>query len=120
MKITRITYDSKADAAYIYTDNTNPVDHTAPLDHGIAADYDIEGKLIGLEVLWVRDQLANTCKLPSPRIPPHLMWTALHRDNYRPRSKNDCGPAFAMPVLSGVTIPSNASQSGLARRNEGR
>lgn len=42
MKITKITFDPEADAAYIYTDNPNPVDHTAPLDHGSVGDYDAD------------------------------------------------------------------------------
>ena len=45
----KITYDSEADALYIqFLDTTVTTQHLA---EGIAADYDAEGKLAGIEIL---------------------------------------------------------------------
>ena len=45
----RITYDPKVDALYIRFQDTQVT--TKHLAEGIAADYDKEGKLAGLEIL---------------------------------------------------------------------
>lgn len=45
----RITYDSEVDALYIqFLETTVTTEHLA---EGIAADYDAEGRLAGLEIL---------------------------------------------------------------------
>jgi uncharacterized protein YuzE len=72
MKVTRITFDPEADAAYLYLDNPNEIHHTAAFDHGIVADFDAAGNLVGLEVLWVRDQLVKWLALPKPENPSTL------------------------------------------------
>jgi YD repeat-containing protein len=45
----RITYDSEVDALYIrFIETTVATEHLA---EGIAADYDAEGRLVGIEIL---------------------------------------------------------------------
>jgi len=45
----KITYDSEVDALYIqFLDSTVTTEHLA---EGIAADYDAEGRLAGIEIL---------------------------------------------------------------------
>jgi uncharacterized protein YuzE len=45
----RITYDSEVDALYIrFIETTVTSEHVAP---GIAVDYDVEGKIAGIEIL---------------------------------------------------------------------
>ena len=54
----RITYDPEVDALYIrFTEATVT---TAHLAEGIAADYDAEGRLAGLEILDVRKRLGDS------------------------------------------------------------
>ena len=45
----RITYDPEVDALYIRFEETTVT--TKHLDEGIAADYDAEGRLAGIEIL---------------------------------------------------------------------
>jgi uncharacterized protein YuzE len=53
----RITYDQEVDALYIRFSETTVT--TKHLDEGIAADYDAEGHLAGLEILDARKRLGN-------------------------------------------------------------
>ena len=53
----RITYDSEVDALYIrFREATVTTEHLAD---GIAADYDQEGRLAGLEILDASKQLGD-------------------------------------------------------------
>jgi uncharacterized protein YuzE len=53
----RITYDQEVDALYIrFTETTVTTKH---LTEGIAADYDAEGHLAGLEILDAMKRLGN-------------------------------------------------------------
>ena len=53
----RITYDSEVDALYIrFRDTTVTSKHLA---EGIAADYDSEGKLAGIEILDVAKRFGD-------------------------------------------------------------
>jgi uncharacterized protein YuzE len=53
----RITYDQEVDALYIrFTETTVTTKHLA---EGIAADYDAEGHLAGLEILDAMKRLGN-------------------------------------------------------------
>ena len=53
----KITYDAEVDALYIrFKDTTVTTKHLA---EGIAADYDSEGRLAGLEVLDARTRLGD-------------------------------------------------------------
>lgn len=54
----RITYDSEADALSIVFKDTTVT--TEQLAEGIAADYDAEGRLAGLEVLDVAERFGNS------------------------------------------------------------
>ncbi|HLA81541.1 MAG TPA: DUF2283 domain-containing protein [Thermoleophilia bacterium] len=53
----RITYDAEADALYIRFREAKVT--TKHLDEGLAADYDEEGHLAGIEILDVRHQLGG-------------------------------------------------------------
>ena len=53
----KITYDSEVDALYIrFTDATVTTQHLA---EGLAADYDSEGRLSGIEVLDAKRRLGG-------------------------------------------------------------
>jgi uncharacterized protein YuzE len=48
----RIEFDRSVDAAYIYVqDGDTRVDETQEVRDGVVADFDAEGKLVGIEVL---------------------------------------------------------------------
>jgi len=53
----RITYDSQADALYIMFKETKVT--TKHIGEGIAADYDSEGRLAGIEILDVLKRLGD-------------------------------------------------------------
>ena len=48
----KLEFDPTADAAY-FEISSAPVEKTEEIDPGINADYDIEGRLVGIEVLSV-------------------------------------------------------------------
>ena len=53
----RITYDAEVDALYIrFKETTVTTQHLAD---GIAADYDADGKLAGIEILSAKQQLGD-------------------------------------------------------------
>jgi uncharacterized protein YuzE len=52
----RVTYDPEADAIYIELRRGEPVD-TRDLEEGVTVDLDANGRVIGLEVLDVRERL---------------------------------------------------------------
>jgi uncharacterized protein YuzE len=53
----RITYDPEADALYIrFRETTVTTEHVA---EGIAADYDAEGNLAGIEILDAAERLGG-------------------------------------------------------------
>ena len=54
----RITYDREADALYIWFKETTVT--TAHLAEGIAADYDAEGCLAGIEILDALQRAGQT------------------------------------------------------------
>jgi uncharacterized protein YuzE len=51
----KIRYDSKADAMYI-TFKDEKVDHTKEIDENTIIDFNKEGKVIGLELLFVKEK----------------------------------------------------------------
>jgi len=53
----RITYDQEVDAPYIRFQETTVT--TKHLADGIAADYDAEGRLAGIEILDAKKRLAD-------------------------------------------------------------
>ncbi len=53
----KITYDPEVDALYIRFEETTVT--TKHLDEGIAADYDAEGRLAGIEILDAAKRLGN-------------------------------------------------------------
>ncbi|MBI4980528.1 DUF2283 domain-containing protein [Candidatus Woesearchaeota archaeon] len=54
----RITYDAEADAMYIKFRETE-VDHTQEIDENTMVDFDKNGQVIGVEVLFVRERNPN-------------------------------------------------------------
>jgi uncharacterized protein YuzE len=55
----KVTYDSDADAMYIYL-NEREVDRTVQVSDRVLVDLDDEGNLRGVEVLFVSKTLADT------------------------------------------------------------
>jgi uncharacterized protein YuzE len=51
----RIRYDPEADAMYIRF-KSGPVDHTKELDENTIVDFDSSGKVIGVELLFVKER----------------------------------------------------------------
>jgi len=69
-RIYGVSYDPESDAAYIYLQPRETKAHvTNEIDHGINADFDKDGAIVGLEILWVRDQVQRYLKLPKPKEP---------------------------------------------------
>ncbi len=59
----KIQYDAEVDAMRItFAETTVTTDYLA---EGVAADYDAEGRLVGLEILDVRERLPNLDVLGS-------------------------------------------------------
>lgn len=53
----KITYDPEADALYIQLRSTAQVDESEDLEEGVVADFDVDGHIIGLEVLDASERL---------------------------------------------------------------
>ncbi len=58
----KITYDSDADAMYIYLDEEAKVDRTKEVDKDVIVDYDNKGKIIGVELLFVKEKRPELLK----------------------------------------------------------
>ena len=54
----RITYDPEADALYIQLREAIPGD-SVDLEDGVTADLDVDGHIVGLEVLEARQRLGS-------------------------------------------------------------
>ena len=52
----KITYDSDADAIYIYLDEEAKVERTKEIEKDIIVDYDKQGNVIGVELLFVKEK----------------------------------------------------------------
>lgn len=57
----RITYDAEADAMYIRFREAE-VDHTQEIDENTIIDFDKDGQVIGVEVLFVRERNPDLLK----------------------------------------------------------
>lgn len=60
-----ITYDPEADAAYIYF-STEGVRESEEVSPGVVFDYDLDGRIIGIEVLWASKKLPSALLEQSP------------------------------------------------------
>ncbi len=58
----KITYDSDADAMYIYLDEEGKVNKTKEISKDILVDYDKDGKIIGIELLFVKEKRPDLLK----------------------------------------------------------
>jgi len=58
----KITYDSDADAMYIYLDEKAEVERTKEIDRDMIVDYDKKGNIIGVEFLFVREKRPELLK----------------------------------------------------------
>ena len=63
----KITYDPDADAMYIRFKD-GPSDHTKEMDENTIIDFDKDGKVIGVELLFVRARNPNLLKLQTENI----------------------------------------------------
>lgn len=59
----RISYDPTVDALSIVFQETTVITHD--LGNGIAAEYDVEGRLVGLEILDVAQRIGGSATLQS-------------------------------------------------------
>lgn len=64
--MTDITYDPDADAAYVALSDA-AVQESAEVSPGIVLDYDSRGRVVGIELLGARKQLAPGAWSRSPR-----------------------------------------------------
>jgi len=58
----KITYNADADAVYIYLDEEAKVDSTKEIDKDMIIDYDKEGKIIRIELLFVKEKRPELLK----------------------------------------------------------
>ncbi|MFH1592569.1 MAG: DUF2283 domain-containing protein [Candidatus Woesearchaeota archaeon] len=58
----KITYDSDADAMYIYLDEEAEIDRTKEVDKDVIIDYDKKGNVIGIEFLFVKEKRPELLK----------------------------------------------------------
>ena len=56
----KIRYDSDADAMYI-TFRDDKVDHTKEIDENTIADFNKNGQVIGVELLFVKERNLRCC-----------------------------------------------------------
>jgi uncharacterized protein YuzE len=113
-KVIRITFDPEADAAYIYLDNPNRVHDSRPFDHGIVADFDADDNLVGLEVLWVRDQLAKYLALPKPENPATLNVDGAPERRVSPEEQQRLREKFQSAVIELSQHPKQRMKERLA------
>lgn len=85
-KVISITFDAASDAGYIYLVPENQVKddyvRTKPYDHGINLDLDKSGYILGIEVLWVREQIKKWLELPKPK-DPNLLSAYPHKGPWK-------------------------------------
>lgn len=61
----RLTYDPEADAIYVYLNRPGDRARTRVDEYGVITDVDIEGNILGVEILQVRFRGIDIKKLPS-------------------------------------------------------
>ena len=88
--MSNLKIDPGADAAYMYF-NDSKVSYTLPIGTGIIADYDENGLVVGIEVLFVSKQ-------------PSLNWSALQAEALRLTK----GPASRQPSLNSGALQAEA------------
>ncbi|MEK7208518.1 MAG: DUF2283 domain-containing protein [Patescibacteria group bacterium] len=64
-----ITYDRKADAMYLYFQPCKKIARTVELADLLVADFDKQGKVIGVEVLCASRQIGKNVKAKQPSKP---------------------------------------------------
>ena len=67
----KITYDPQVDALYIYLTGRIMEPETRPVDDDIILDFDIERRLVGIEVLDASKRLDLKHLLPQTQILDH-------------------------------------------------
>ncbi|PSJ62246.1 DUF2283 domain-containing protein [Pseudaminobacter soli (ex Li et al. 2025)] len=55
----KLEYDAEANAAYIRF-SSEPVEESEEVSAGIILDYDVQGRIVGMEVLGAREHLPPT------------------------------------------------------------
>ncbi len=58
----KITYDSDADAMYICLDERARVDKTKEIEKDVIVDYDKKGRIIGVELLFIKEKRPELLK----------------------------------------------------------
>ena len=67
----KITYDPDADALYIYLEEDADIENTKKVDENTILDYDKAGKIIGIELLFVKEtrpELLKRVKVENLRV----------------------------------------------------
>jgi len=70
----RIEYDSERDLLYIYLgDETKKSVETLTIKEGVFADFDKDGRLIGIEVLDASEVIGEKIEITFPKKPSHKL-----------------------------------------------
>ncbi len=59
----KVAYDPTADALYLREAEDLRVEHTEEVAKDIYLDYDTEGNVVGIEILWLKERKADTSTL---------------------------------------------------------
>lgn len=62
----RVEYDSQANALYIYLQENRRVAQTREIEDGLIVDLDKSGKVIGIEILDVKERMGGKKVLQIP------------------------------------------------------
>ncbi len=55
----RVHYDEKSDAVYIRLDDKQKIIESKEVEPGVILDFDSNGKVIGVEILKVKDRIGD-------------------------------------------------------------
>ncbi|OFZ12044.1 MAG: hypothetical protein A2Z20_07365 [Bdellovibrionales bacterium RBG_16_40_8] len=55
----KVHYDEKSDAVYIRLDDKQKIIESKEVESGVILDFDVNGKVIGVEILNVKDRIGS-------------------------------------------------------------
>ena len=112
----RITYDTEADAAYLYLTDLVEEPETRRISSDIYIDFDEQGRLVGIEVLDASKHLDLSYMTPmvEPLDEMGLLWHQLHRELLK--RKRD-GVPVETPIQHGKNWIEEAGKDRVIVRN---